>query len=127
MNEFVWQDHYLLGNQNIDQQHKQLFELANKMVACSNNNDLTHHAMLLYKHVRQHFREEESFMKSHGYPDYQIHVDTHNLMLSKLVAVSEKIKHGEWQQQQVLEFMREWINHILDEDAAINDYFRTTR
>ena len=65
-------------------------------------------------------------MKNQAYPDYQHHVDTHNLMLEKLVAVSEKIMLGEWQQPQVLEFMRQWIGHILEEDAAINDYFRST-
>lgn len=125
MSEFVWQDDYLLGNKLVDQQHKQLFDLANQLVKSSRKEDLIDNAMRLYKHVREHFQAEESFMKDHGYPDYQQHVLTHNLMLDKLVHVSDKIRTDEWQQQEVRLFMREWIGHILDEDSAINSYFQS--
>ncbi len=125
MTEFIWQDRYLLGNQTVDQQHKRLFELANKLVESTSKDELTLQTMLLYQHVREHFRAEEEYMIKHGYPDYLQHVGTHNLMLDQLVNVSDKINKDEWHQQQVLIFMRAWISHILDEDSAINDYFQS--
>lgn len=121
MTEFAWQNSYLIGNRTIDQQHQRLFELANNLVDSNEKTTLLANAMLLYRHVREHFQEEEAFMKSCDYRGYQHHVDMHNLMLSKLVDVSEKINNGEWQRQQVLEFMHDWIRHILDEDALIQD------
>lgn len=124
MNEFVWQDDYLLGNQTVDSQHKRLFELANQLIKSATKTELTNSAMQLYQHVREHFRAEEDFMKAQGYPDYQKHTAIHDLMLDQLVQVSEKINQDLWQQQEVRAFMQEWIHHILDEDAAINEYLQ---
>ncbi|MDT4292215.1 hemerythrin family protein [Methylomonas sp. MO1] len=124
MNQFVWENHYLLGNEKVDQQHKELFRLANRLLASKDIHALTENIMLLYHHVREHFQAEEVFMKQNGYPEYQHHVQTHNLMLEKLVEFSNDIN-----QQQQLEaldvpgFMHDWIAHIVAEDAAINAYF----
>jgi len=123
MKEFIWDNYYQIGNQKVDQQHQELFNLANGLVQSKTQEDLAENAMRLYRHVREHFQSEEAFMKSHGYLDYQKHIDTHSFMLDKLVLVSDKINKHEWQQQDVWEFMREWITHILEDDAAIKDYF----
>jgi hemerythrin len=124
MSDFIWKDHYLIGNQKVDQQHQQLFDLANKLVQSKTQDDLAENAMLLYRHVREHFQVEETVMKNYAYPDYQNHVDTHNLMLNKLVEVSDKINKHEWRQQDVLKFMQEWISHILEDDSAFSEYFQ---
>lgn len=124
MSEFIWRQHYRIGNQKVDQQHQQLFDLANQLVQSKNQADLAENANQLYRHVRDHFQFEEAFMKKYRYPDYLKHADTHKLMLNKLVDVSKKIDRHEWRQQDVLVFMREWISHILDEDAAFNAYFQ---
>jgi hemerythrin len=81
--------------------------------------------MLLYQYVREHFQAEETFMKQHGYPEYRHHVQTHNLMLEKLVEFSHEINHQKLQQQDVPSFMRDWIAHIENEDAAIHAYLKT--
>ncbi|WP_446812065.1 bacteriohemerythrin [Methylomonas sp. 2BW1-5-20] len=127
MSEFVWQSYYRLGNEKVDQQHRQLFELANELVASKNQDTLIKNMMRLYQHVREHFQAEEAFMKLHAYPDFETHINTHNLMLEKLVDVSEKIQQQQWQLQDVLLFMREWITHIVEEDAVIIDYFQTNK
>lgn len=125
MSEFVWQDQYLIGNPAIDQQHRYLFDLANKLVDSQNQSEQTENAMLLYKHVREHFRAEEEFMKSRHYPAYQKHAETHDMMLNKLIEASKKIHNNDWNRQQVLVFMHDWITHILDEDSAISDHFHS--
>lgn len=122
MSEFVWQDQYLIGNPTVDQQHQQLFNLANKLVESKNRDDLLKNAMYLYRHIREHFQAEEAFMKKLGYPDYQQHVEIHNLMLDRMTAISAKINRDEWQPQDVKIFMKEWIAHITEEDKAIGAY-----
>lgn len=124
MNEFVWENQYLLGNEKVDQQHKELFRLANQLVASKDAQALAENIMLLYRHVREHFQAEEAFMKQHGYPDYQDHVKTHNLMLEKLVEFSHGISQQKLQELDVPGFMHDWISHIAEEDAAINAYFK---
>ncbi|WP_020481509.1 bacteriohemerythrin [Methylomonas sp. MK1] len=124
MNKFVWENQYLLGNEVVDQQHRELFDLANQLVNSKDTQALAENIMLLYQHVREHFQAEEAFMKQHGYPEYQHHVQTHNLMLEKLIAFSQKINRQKCQELDVSGFMRDWLNHILEEDAAINAYFK---
>lgn len=124
MNEFTWQARYQVGNEKIDQQHQQLFDLANKLVQSKTQLDLAENVMCLYKHVREHFQQEELVMKAHHYSDYQDHVNDHNLMLDKLVEASDKVNKSEWQQQEVVKFMHEWISHILEKDMAISEYLQ---
>ena len=125
MSEFVWQAHYLLGDEAVDHQHQQLFDLANKLVESKSNPELIENIMRLYRHTSDHFKVEEDFMKLRGYPAYKNHIETHNMMLDKLVAVSDKIRLQQWQQADVLKFMREWIGHILEEDSAVNHYIQS--
>ncbi|CAG1020506.1 hemerythrin family protein [Methylomonas sp. LL1] len=122
MNEFSWQDQYRIGDEKIDRQHRQLFDLANQLANSQTQQDMTENFMLLYKHVREHFQEEERFMKDLHYPEYQNHVNEHNLMLDKLVDVSAKINQPQWQQLNVAKFMSQWLTHIAEKDRAISEY-----
>jgi len=63
MSEFTWLDEYKIGNETVDQQHEFLFELANRIVDDESSDQLTEHAMMLYRHVREHFRAEELLMQ----------------------------------------------------------------
>ncbi len=67
INNFIWLDEYLIGNETIDQQHQYLFDLANLIVESKSTSILTKHIMSLFKYVREHFRDEEVLMKKMGY------------------------------------------------------------
>ncbi|PKD41427.1 bacteriohemerythrin [Methylomonas sp. BW4-1] len=127
MNEFVWENQYLLGNEAVDQQHREIFDLANQLVSSKDTQALAENIMLLYQHVREHFQAEEAFMKQHDYPEYQHHVQTHNVMLEKLIAFSQGIHQQKRQEIDVSGFMRDWITHMAEEDAAINTYLKTQK
>lgn len=120
--KFIWQDHYRLNHDLVDEQHEQLFKLANQLVHSSNREDLIHTTTLLFNHVREHFSAEEQFMREHRFPGLQQHIESHDLMLIELVSVSEKIQNDEWQHQDMVDFMCQWVNHILDDDTIFNDY-----
>lgn len=122
MSDFVWQDRYLIGNPTVDQQHQQLFKLANDLVQSKNQDAIAENAMRLYRHIREHFQTEEAFMKELGYPGYQRHVEIHDLMLDKMTAISSKINRNEWHTEDIKLFMQEWIAHITEEDMAIAAY-----
>lgn len=122
MNVFVWHDGYRLDHDLVDEQHQKLFELANRMAHSASKDDLIHNAMLLFSHVREHFSAEEQVMREHHYPGLQQHMENHDLMLIELVGVSERIQNDEWQVQDLEEIMNQWVNHILEDDAAFSDY-----
>lgn len=125
MNQFVWENYYLLGNEKVDQQHKELFRLANRLPVSKDTQALTKNVMLLYQHVREHFQAEEVFMKQNGYPEYQHHVQTHNLILERAVEFSNDINQQQLEALDVPDFMHDWLAHIVAEDVAINTYFAT--
>lgn len=124
MNEFIWQETLRLDNALVDDQHEKLFELANKLTHASDKDDVAHQTTLLFNHVRDHFSTEEQFMRDHHYPGLQQHVENHDLMLIELVSISEKIKNDEWQQPDIEAFMRQWVNHILDDDTALTEFLQ---
>lgn len=124
MNVFVWQDSYRIDHDMVDEQHEKLFELANRMAQSANKDDLIHNTMLLFSHVREHFSSEEQVMREHHYPGLQQHIENHDLMLIELVGVSERVQNDEWQVQDLLDFMNQWVNHILDDDSAFKEYLQ---
>lgn len=125
MIEFVWLDTYKIGNDSVDQQHQYLFKLANQIVEAKDTESLREYAMLLYRHIREHFQAEEALMKQHGYPAYAEHVQAHNQMLDKLVEISDHIHQGKWQHDEVQQFMRGWVLvHILDVDSLLGNFLR---
>lgn len=122
MDEFIWQDHYRLDHDVVDDQHEKLFELANDLARSASKDELIHNTGLLFSHVREHFSSEEQFMREHQFPGLQQHLESHDLMLIELVSVCEKIQNDEWQFEDMVEFMQSWVNHILDDDASFNNY-----
>jgi hemerythrin-like metal-binding protein len=89
-----WKDSYRIGDEAIDRQHQELFTLANAMFAATEKAELLLCAIQLFKHVREHFADEEALMKMVGFPGYQAHVESHNLILKKLGEVSHSIGNG---------------------------------
>lgn len=84
MTHFVWSDDYLIGDNGIDAQHKQLFVLANLLyesVANKKDNLVIEQAfkgLLLY--VRKHFADEEEFYAKIGSPFLEDHREEHQAL-----------------------------------------------
>lgn len=122
MKQFIWNENYALGDAIVDQQHQSMFSLANEILQASDVTALVKKTMELYKHIREHFEQEEKFLKQINYPDYATHVRVHNTMLTKLNSISEQI-HSRQIAQPILEnFMQLWINHITSDDVAARDF-----
>jgi hemerythrin len=125
MSEFTWQDDYKIGHATVDAQHRQLFDLANKIVEAATSETLTHLFALFYQHIREHFEAEEQLMKHHGYPGYAQHVATHNQMLDRLNDISQTIYHKQWQPADIKVFVSQWVLvHILEEDKLLGEYLK---
>jgi len=124
MKQFEWSDNYLVAEEAVNVQHRQLFALANDLIQSETQAQLQENVMRLYRHCREHFEAEETFMKNNAYPLAQAHIASHNLMLDKLVEASQTIQRGDWHQNDTLNFMQDWIQHVQKEDREIGDYFR---
>jgi len=119
---FEWHNDYTTGSSVIDEQHKNLINLAEHIVNVSSNEALIKDLMLLYRHVREHFQLEEQIMAEYHYPERAHHVAEHDLMLGALVDKSATVRAGQWEREQVLEFMQQWLSHIKSCDSQFKDF-----
>ncbi|MDD2760384.1 MAG: hemerythrin family protein [Methylomonas sp.] len=125
MSVFTWNDSYQIGDDNVDAQHRHLFELANQMVEATDN-ELIRLLMSFYRHVREHFEAEEDLMKQVGFPDYKNHVQEHDQMLDRLVEISKAVQLKQWSANDIRAFIDSWVlSHILQKDSIIGEHLKT--
>jgi hemerythrin len=118
-----WKDSYLLGEAEIDAQHRFVFALANEFIAAGDKAALTHCAMQLYQHTREHFKHEEALMRELQFPEYAAHVEWHNQFISRLNDISACIGQDSLQRQDLVNLMSDWaLKHIVQYDARLASY-----
>jgi len=88
MAHFEWTTDVAVGHTQIDDEHKQLFVLAEAVVAplLSNAGHQPTEARLqaLIDFARKHFAFEEELMRTSDYPDAKSHASFHNSLLKEL-------------------------------------------
>lgn len=120
-----WKDSYRVGDEKVDQQHQQMFDLANAMYDAKGQAAMRLAAIRLYQHVREHFADEESLMRKVGFPGYAEHVESHNRMLAALNAISQTIGRNEANPDAVSALLMDWtLNHIPFADAQVANYIQ---
>ena len=121
--QIEWKDSFKLGDAEIDAQHQQLFALANEFLRASGKAELTHCAIKLYKHTREHFEVEERVMRKLQLPGLASHVEWHNAMITRLNAISQSIQSETLREQDLVQLMTDWAQqHILVQDAELIPY-----
>lgn len=122
-----WKDSYTLGDNNLDTQHRQLFELAKKILATEDAATIRSLAVELYRHTRIHFEEEETLMRKRNYPGLASHIDSHNHLLGRLNALSQAIGQGTVDKAALHALMTDWaMFHIPLEDARFEAFLKPT-
>jgi hemerythrin-like metal-binding protein len=73
-----------------------------------------------------HFRSEENFMKSIGYPDLPHHWRLHKDFDYKVFHYIREIETGEVvKNTEIIAFLREWlIDHVMKEDMKIRQFLK---
>ena len=120
-----WLDAYSIGIDDVDQQHKYLFELINETLQCNEKEKLQLSLMQLYKYTREHFNAEESLMKEIFYPKYEQHKEIHNQLITELNKKSKEAIDEPTKRDKLDVFLVRWlIVHILGDDVCIGDFIR---
>ncbi len=120
-----WQDHFSIGVPLIDDQHKKLFQIADKLQSSHNTNamykEMGRSIVLLVDYTMQHFRTEEAFMKKIRFPKLETHQTEHRRIIKQLQEVLIKLKADKHvSPSELIEMTSNWIfDHTLQEDAQI--------
>ena len=86
--DITWKDCYLLGHDQVDTQHKQIFNLVDALNSTSmngsGNRNLLEALRFLEVYTIQHFYFEEELQRRYGFPEYERHKKLHNDFATKV-------------------------------------------
>lgn len=125
MDAIKWTPDLSVGNEEIDDDHRRLFELL-EMLHVDMRSGLVNQETqaivdALLHYAESHFSREEAFMRFINYPQFPAHQAAHTRFVSELQALQSRIARGA--RTPVLDidqFLTEWLrNHVLVMDKAL--------
>jgi hemerythrin len=130
MSMFSWQPEYSVGYPDIDNQHKKLFELADRLhsaMASGKGKDVLGKTLAdLIAYTKGHFAAEERLMQVHHYPDYAQHKAFHDALTSRVVGFQKEFEANRTALTVgLLQFLKDWLSHHIGEtDRKIAAYLK---
>lgn len=119
---------YMTGIPLIDNQHKQYFELVNKLIDTHNKGDmdkatLNKYIKEVFSYAEEHFDAEEYLMRSIKYPLYEEHLAKHNEFRDKadefLAGIEEEIDINDYVNN-LCEWLVDWFKtQVLNDDVKL--------
>ncbi|MDE7435244.1 MAG: hemerythrin domain-containing protein [Lachnospiraceae bacterium] len=129
MNEVIWRDRFNIGVEVIDKAHQRLFSIVGKLLSLNEDTAKQQHACregikYFKSYTLKHFAEEEAYMQSIQYSEYDMHKSLHdNLRDNTLPALERELDEQNYSMEAIQHFLGicvGWLNgHIMIEDHAI--------
>lgn len=123
---FEWKKEYEIGIVKVDNEHKKLFDIANRGYELLKNDfyvdkyDRIMDIMVELKdYAKFHFSAEEEYLASIGYKKLFTHKMEHDYFIEKIssVNINDIDTNQDKYIQDILDFMVQWIKvHILEKD-----------
>ena len=109
-----WKDEYLTGVDEIDEQHRRLFDLVNgiyDMMRLGRGQEAITEALSdLYEYTRFHFSTEEKFMDDTKYPGLTGHSEEHVRLLNQIRDLRCEARDGRIvMSMNEMYFLKDWL------------------
>ena len=124
---FKWEEKYSVKVQEMDDQHKRLFELINQlhdaMQSGKGNALLTEIVKGLKDYSITHFSAEEKYMEKIKYSGLAEQKEQHRTFIKKVEEYEQQVSLGKLSLSiEVLTFLRDWlVNHIQRVDKKYSE------
>jgi hemerythrin len=125
---FDWNDNFVTGTGDIDEQHRRLVTLIDEFYDALGKTEpdkgIGRLLRGLLDYTQYHFSTEERYMRLYAYPLREMHVAQHNAFVEKIQDIDRRFSNGEL----VLSFaitgyLREWLTkHILVVDKELGRF-----
>lgn len=125
----VWREEYRLGVEHLDRDHHELIDVLRWMLTMARNDTIdpfTAAEGVIYftNYVSRHFSNEEEYMRSIHYKDYEAHKKLHDKAaqesLPPMLKALEESNYSADTMRDFLGFWSSWLSgHILVEDLKI--------
>lgn len=128
-NFIEWTEELSVGIQEIDEQHKVLVSIINRLyetiIKQTDREEIGYIMNELAQYTVVHFAVEESLMRIFDYPNYEEHKQHHEELTNQVIQLTEKVQHGKFSSSmELLSFLKNWLTrHILIEDKKYSTFF----
>jgi len=125
-----WSSDLETGNDMIDNDHKGLIKLYNRIVSIVEKKqfdkslvnvltELTHYSVM-------HFKNEEDWMQEMNYPGFEDHQMEHKDFVYKIVMFNMSFDETNEQMfNDIFSFLKDWVSrHVVSEDKEIVKYYK---
>jgi hemerythrin len=127
LTEIHWDKDWELGVFYIDEQHKRLVNIVNK-IAKSQVHDVYIFLSELIQYSSDHFTDEEQLMISVEFPNLMLHKQEHRLFNRALLEYSFRLNNGEDKNilhEELSEFVAKWFAyHFLKTDRLLVEFIK---
>ena len=124
----TWSDNYLMGIEQFDREHKQIFKLAGQILERMRTRDheagtrlfVVREAIIyLNSYFENHVQQEEAYMREIGYAGYEMHRQLHaDFRRKELTKYQKIIESGECKKEDVWDFLGTGIGWLLEHIAT---------
>lgn len=124
-----WDDKFAFGLEDIDEEHKRLFELINDLITAKEKSENKSIAIqlgleFLENYVVSHFENEEETFDQTDYPEKDAHKKLHEELKRQVQSYKSKFaEHGEEVIDDLIKFSTNWLtHHILEVDRKYVEF-----
>lgn len=131
MDTINWKNEFSVGIMEIDNQHKKLLAMINRLIAEQKQltDPMTIAELLteMTEYAEEHFHTEEFMMSEHGYNMKSEHELQHQRFILKTRAFMDAADVGpNILSNALLDYLGSWlIQHILKEDMKYKEFFKS--
>lgn len=126
-----WKPEYEIGVKEMDEQHKELVRIANKLFIAmrDGSSDIALQQVLdsLVNYTKYHFADEEKLIMSSKFPGYVGHVKQHHALIADIGRLYDEFKEGKQTVGiDLIKFLKKWlVNHIQGSDSKYADHIHS--
>ncbi len=128
---FAWNKSYESGDLFIDNEHKLLIRIANKIIhECGSLNSRTtkQYLMVIFEYTHYHFQHEEEILRKIKWDGLTEHQQQHKQIITEMTALITKTPDIASLQVRLSQLLRKWvIDHIIKEDNKYRSCLIRTR
>jgi len=128
----IWDEKMLIGVPEIDEQHRNLVNALNELLAaCENGNgqdSILKTFIFIVGYTKVHFADEEELQVKYDYPYLDEHRELHKDFTATVTALLEDFEQDRSTHALIAktsEMLTDWVvNHICIEDKKIGDHIQ---
>lgn len=125
-----WNEAYSVGLDDVDEQHRWLFDATNRLhdeVSKAVRSRAVIGGILegLMDYTVNHFIMEEELFQRYSYPDAQAHKALHDKFTAAIMGMVTNFENGANIENEMLEMLKHWlVQHIMQTDTAYVPFFQ---